>query len=350
MKKTIKNIIIHILFLIFGFILASCSIDGIVSQYVAICGNLGANSKEISMPLINSIKSVQGESNDNNPFDSLYACRIFNVSGGWTQVYNYYGTDSLQYIVDGIQSYNVDTNAEFPSGNNQYAFDFSFNVPFIVNNYRTMSMIFGALGDLITIQSVQIGSSDYDNVNANFQYSELPDGWSYQLMFAYNGSVSVSFIRIWFQANIGGSQLTSDVFFKLFMYGLYTSVGGYPQGFEDGYLQGYDSGLADGITQGFDDGYYEGYDYGLNIGYDEGYNAGYDRALSEGISNPENVFYTIWSILTTCGDLLYQFFTTPLFGDVTIGFVFIIIPFGFTLIENIIKIIVKLVTMFLGGS
>lgn len=98
----------------------------------------------------------------------------------------------------------------------------------------------------------------------------------------------------------------------------------------------------------YDSGYNAGYDVGYNTGYSTGYDIGYDDGVSLGIENPENFFYTAWSLLTTLGNLFLVFFNTRIFGGITCGMVFIVLPFTMSILSKIISIIIKLIS--LGGE
>lgn len=273
----------------------------------------------------NSIKSVQGNTNSSNVFTSMYNMYLFDVSANWQMVYNYYGTNSIRYIFDGIEPYNVNPTVGFNSGSHLYALDVSFSVPVQVNQYRGFSVIFGIYGDFMTINQVQIGLSDNNNELANYTFSSISSfDDQYYLYFTGAKSINVSFIRIWFTADLTGQPLSNNQFWQTYMYGQYDSVGGYKTGYDDGY--------ADGFIDGYDDGY-DSASSVVDVN-----SASYQAGYNQGSQDSSNLFELFSSAVSAPVNVLMNTFDFEIFGVNVSTFILSLLTLGFIVI--IIRLII----------
>lgn len=253
-----------------------------------------------NMPIVSSIKTVQGNGPTGNVFVSLSSFLLFNVSGGWSHIYNYYSNNSLEYTFEGVQPINVSTSAYLPQGNNVYAIELNFRDYVLLNNYRQFSVVFGVFGSLINITGVDVGLNNQSNNSTNFYYEGLVND-EYLLTFGYDGYNQIKFIRIYFTADLlSNFYIDSSEFLKFFMYGMYTERGGYPQGYDDGYNVGYDEGYNAG---------YNGASSVIDIN-SASYNAGYNK----GVEESSNLFELFSSAVSAPVNVLMDTFNFELMG------------------------------------
>lgn len=339
MKKTIKNIIIYILINIVAFLGFSFISD-------KLCEHTYNQAKLVPITASNTIKAPSGDTNDSNIFK--YMTNMYSAfPSTWEQIENYYISNS-EYVFNGVQI-NKLVPVSITSLTN-YAYVFTFSQPVPAGYPLTIVTNIG-LNISSYFPNLKISWKSANNPNV-FKYTDLE--LSPELTNANKSAFEPSDNEFWYHyytsvcpypsieiSVIFGEQESQEIQYdsgsKYFNeYGIVTVYQGLGNS-----NQIYELGL----TQGYDNGYNVGYDSGYNLGF----NDGYDQSTADGVANPENIFYTIWSILTTFGDLLLMFFNTPVWGDLTLGFVFIVIPFGFSLVQKVINIIIKLVGMLTGG-
>lgn len=308
MKKTIKKIITHLIFLIFGFILASYAIDSIICQPYS--NNVN------SAPFSSDLRMVNTTTPDNffYDIDYIYYENALNISESLGQY------DTAEYIYYGVNLPQTPTLSFGATIDTEYKWSLVFSFK--------------------SVKKPTLGFSVWLRKEFTLYESRILQSYNYYYTSYLEIAPTTNIIGNYKEWKVLPSTTTGDIITFQFNTGYTTSTISRP--FDS---VTYSVGGEQLYNAGYDRGYEAGYTDGNNIGY----NAGYDKALSEGISNPEHIFYSIWAILTTCGDVLYQFFTIPLFGDISVGFVFVIIPFLFSLVEKVIQIIVKLISMLIGG-
>ena len=120
--------------------------------------------------------------------------------------------------------------------------------------------------------------------------------------------------------------------------GVEESGGSYTDGYNAGYNNGYSAGDSAGYVRGYDYGYDVGYDAGVDAGYDAGDSAGYVRGYDEGYLSGAEGYNSVGEFVA---GTITSFLDTPLFGDLTIG--------GIMLIVISIPLVVVFLKKFAGG-
>lgn len=303
--KLIIKIIIYIIAIILGSNLASIVIDNVTTNNIAISSKISAS---------NELRMANTTTSDNFFYD--VSSIFYQSHPDSTFLVNQFNNSTFLY--NGIKL------PESPTLSIGATVDSDFLFGLVIKFASIKEPILGfqlLLREQFTLYGSVIFTNNYSSSMRFNRTDNIVNGY-----------------RIW---NIEPTTATGDSLYFVFNTGYTTTTINRP--FDLIQYQ-----MIGNPNEAYDNGYNVGYKEGESVGYQNGYNMGYDKAIGESVSSPEHIFYGAWALLKTFGELAFQFFSIPVFGDLTLGLIFVVIPFIISLIQLIINILIKFIG--LGGS
>lgn len=263
-------------------------------------------------------------------------------------VINYYSLTS-----EGVYSLTtklIESNCDLPASSSSYGY--VIPVQYAINDAMRDAITY-YVPTIDSIATVPIGFTDID-----FTIDSMADGADSESSF--RGIVTTARAK---SVNGNHHYYVGELFVKEIYAPNTTSGGSYEDGFQDGADAGYNDGFQDGYLDGEQQGYDKGYNQGLEDGseladseydaaWESGYNAGvqygssdaydvgYEDGKEVGYTNGYNVGYDTgyldgyegggggtgdFNLGTFLVNSLTTFLDAPIFGDVTLGAILLIL-------------------------